>query len=100
MGNSAGFREDLAVIEIQRGGTIKDDQREVRVRQRFQRSDHADAFDAMTTQRPYNQVISVDEAMEHLSAGVGVYWDARIVAVFVCTKAPPLEMRTLHGSDS
>jgi putative two-component system response regulator len=43
----------------------------------------ADAFDAMTTQRPYNQVISFDEAMTRLCAGVGIYWDARIVAVFV-----------------
>jgi len=43
----------------------------------------ADAFDAMTTQRPYNTVISVDEAVGRLCAGVRIYWDAQIVMVFV-----------------
>jgi len=43
----------------------------------------ADAFDAMTTQRPYNRVISFAEAVERLQAGAWIYWDARIVAVFV-----------------
>lgn len=52
----------------------------------------ADAFDAMTTQRPYNRVFSIDEAIERLRSGAGTYWDPRIVAVFldwlqsVCSK--------------
>jgi len=31
-------------------------------------------FDAMTTVRPYNRVLSDDEAAERLRAGAGVYW--------------------------
>jgi putative two-component system response regulator len=43
----------------------------------------ADAFDAMTTQRPYNRVLSIDEAIERLRAGAGIYWDPKVVAVFL-----------------
>jgi putative two-component system response regulator len=43
----------------------------------------ADAFDAMTTKRPYNQVLSVDEAAERLRRGAGIYWDPHVVAVFL-----------------
>jgi putative two-component system response regulator len=43
----------------------------------------ADAFDAMTTQRPYNRVFTIEEASERLRCGAGTYWDPRIVAVFL-----------------
>nr|MDQ2999309.1 hypothetical protein [Chloroflexota bacterium] len=43
----------------------------------------ADAFDAMTTLRPYNRVLSSDEAAERLRAGAGVYWDPTVVAAFL-----------------
>jgi len=43
----------------------------------------ADAFDAMTTLRPYNRVLSDDEAAERLRAGAGAYWDPTVVAVFL-----------------
>lgn len=43
----------------------------------------ADAFDAMTTLRPYNRVLGVDEAAERLRAGAGIYWDPQVVAVFL-----------------
>ena len=43
----------------------------------------ADAFDAMTTQRPYNRILSFDEAAERLRAGAGMYWDPKVVAVFL-----------------
>ncbi len=43
----------------------------------------ADAFDAMTTQRPYNRVLSIDEAIARLRAGAGTYWDPEVVAVFL-----------------
>ena len=43
----------------------------------------ADAFDAMTTLRPYNRVLSVDEAAERLRAGAGMYWDPQVVATFL-----------------
>ena len=43
----------------------------------------ADAFDAMTTLRPYNRVLSDEEAAERLRAGAGVYWDPNVIAVFL-----------------
>lgn len=43
----------------------------------------ADAFDAMTTTRPYNRVFSVAEAAERLRAGAGLYWDPTVVAIFL-----------------
>ena len=43
----------------------------------------ADAFDAMTTQRPYNSVLSLDEAIDRLRCGAGIYWDPQVVAVFL-----------------
>jgi putative two-component system response regulator len=43
----------------------------------------ADAFDAMTTVRPYNRVLSDDEAAERLRAGAGIYWDPAVVAAFL-----------------
>ncbi len=41
-----------------------------------------DAFDAMTTQRSYNQVLTTDEALQRLWNGSGTIWDVRIVAHF------------------
>lgn len=43
----------------------------------------ADAFDAMTTQRPYNRVFSFAEALDRLRAGAGLFWDPRVVHVFL-----------------
>ena len=43
----------------------------------------ADAFDAMTTVRPYNHVLSDNEAAERLRAGAGIYWDPTVVAAFL-----------------
>ncbi|HEX5692486.1 MAG TPA: HD domain-containing phosphohydrolase [Roseiflexaceae bacterium] len=43
----------------------------------------ADAFDAMTTQRPYNRAMSFDEALDRLREGAGTYWDPHVVGVFV-----------------
>jgi putative two-component system response regulator len=43
----------------------------------------ADAFDAMTTSRPYNRVLSFDEAAERLRRGASIYWDPHVVAVFL-----------------
>ncbi len=42
-----------------------------------------DAFDAMTTQRPYNHVIDTAAAIARLQAGAGTAWDPAIVAIFV-----------------
>ncbi|HNP70628.1 MAG TPA: response regulator [Kouleothrix sp.] len=43
----------------------------------------ADAFDAMTTTRPYNRVLSLAEAAERLRNGAGIFWDPAVVATFL-----------------
>jgi HD-GYP domain-containing protein (c-di-GMP phosphodiesterase class II) len=43
----------------------------------------ADAFDAMTTTRPYRKALPVAEARRRLNDGAGTQWDARIVAAFL-----------------
>jgi putative two-component system response regulator len=43
----------------------------------------ADAFDAMTTDRPYRKGLDRDEAEFRLRAGAGEQWDRTIVDVFV-----------------
>jgi HD-GYP domain-containing protein (c-di-GMP phosphodiesterase class II) len=64
----------------------------------------ADAFDAMTTQRPYNQVFSFDQAIATLCEGKGIYWDTQIVKVFVewlqSLRTENREPRTARGSFS
>ncbi len=39
----------------------------------------ADAFDAMTTDRPYRKALSLDVVMEEFRKGAGVQWDADVV---------------------
>jgi HD-GYP domain-containing protein (c-di-GMP phosphodiesterase class II) len=41
-----------------------------------------DAFDAMTTDRPYRSAISVDEALEELRRCAGTQFDPEVVAAF------------------
>lgn len=59
-----------------------------------------DAFDAMTTQRPYNHILSPAEAIVRLQAGAGTIWDPQIVAVFaewlVATHLPARMERVLR----
>lgn len=43
----------------------------------------ADAFDAMTTTRPYRKALPVAEAHRRLSEGAGTQWDPRVIAVFL-----------------
>jgi putative nucleotidyltransferase with HDIG domain len=43
----------------------------------------ADAFDAMTTTRPYRQALLVAEARRRLEEGAGVQWDARVITAFL-----------------
>jgi putative two-component system response regulator len=43
----------------------------------------ADAFDAMTTQRPYNEPLSFDQAIERLREGAGRNWDPEITHLFI-----------------
>jgi HD-GYP domain-containing protein (c-di-GMP phosphodiesterase class II) len=43
----------------------------------------ADAFDAMTHDRPYRQALSVEEAVEQLVGGRGHQFDGDVVTPFV-----------------
>lgn len=43
----------------------------------------ADAYDAMTSQRPYRPALSPAKARAQLKAGAGHQWDARLVDVFL-----------------
>ena len=49
----------------------------------------ADAFDAMTFDRPYSKAISMDEARERIREAAGTHFDPDVVATFV---AMPLEV--------
>ena len=43
----------------------------------------ADAFDAMTADRPYRRALPVEEAVTRLREGAGKQWDASLVRAFV-----------------
>jgi putative two-component system response regulator len=64
----------------------------------------ADAFDAMTTQRPYNLVKSVPDALACLRDGAGTSWDPQVVAAFALwaeqhlVEHPPLQERVVGGA--
>ena len=42
-----------------------------------------DAFDAMTSDRPYRRGMSIEKAVEILSGGSGTYWDPRLIHAFI-----------------
>ena len=42
----------------------------------------ADSWDAMTSDRPYREGLSVDEARQRLASGAGQQWDAELVEIF------------------
>jgi HD-GYP domain-containing protein (c-di-GMP phosphodiesterase class II) len=42
-----------------------------------------DAYDAMTTTRPYRVALGHAEAVRRLSEGAGVQWDPRVVSAFL-----------------
>jgi len=43
----------------------------------------ADAFDAMTTTRPYRKALPVTEAKRRLAEGAGTQWDPRVISAFL-----------------
>ncbi|MCL4425073.1 MAG: hypothetical protein M1553_06475, partial [Firmicutes bacterium] len=43
----------------------------------------ADAYDAMTTDRPYRKRLSREEAVRLLQEGAGVQWDKDLVREFI-----------------
>ena len=48
----------------------------------------ADAYDAMTNDRPYRKARSAQEALDTLRRGAGSQWDETIVGVFETTRVP------------
>ena len=57
----------------------------------------ADAFDAMTSNRPYRNALTSEEALRRLRDGAGRQWDPVVVGVFL--KLAGEGRLTLHGSD-
>ena len=55
----------------------------------------ADAFDAMTSDRPYRKALSVSEAVRRLKKDSGTQFDATLVELFVEKVVPKLEMATI-----
>jgi len=45
----------------------------------------ADAFDAMTTEKPYREPLSEEEALNRLKEGAGTQWDPEVVGVALKT---------------
>lgn len=43
----------------------------------------ADAYEAMTTAKPYREALTEQEAIEELRKGAGTHWDTTIVNVFI-----------------
>jgi HD-GYP domain-containing protein (c-di-GMP phosphodiesterase class II) len=43
----------------------------------------ADAYDAMTTDRPYRKALTHDTALERLRAGMGTQWDGACVEALI-----------------
>jgi len=43
----------------------------------------ADAYEAMTTAKPYREALTEEEAVEELRKGAGAHWDTTIVNVFI-----------------
>ena len=48
----------------------------------------ADAFDAMTTDRPYQKALDITAAIVELRRGAGTQWDPQLVECFATTIAP------------
>ncbi len=51
----------------------------------------ADAYSAMTTDRPYRKGMDAGKALSILEAGAGTQWDARCVAAFISVRRPSPE---------
>ncbi|MEW5920367.1 MAG: HD domain-containing phosphohydrolase, partial [Bacillota bacterium] len=51
----------------------------------------ADAYDAMTSNRPYRRAHTAEEAIEELRRGTGRQFDPRVVEAFLRIPAPEME---------
>jgi HD-GYP domain-containing protein (c-di-GMP phosphodiesterase class II) len=58
----------------------------------------ADAFDAMTNPRPYQALLSPQDALAAIRAQAGQLWDTTVVAALADCVAPPLAERAVGAS--
>ncbi len=59
----------------------------------------ADAYDAMTSDRPYRKGMTRERALEILSKCSGVQWDERLVKAFLAIPYEQLVMDAIAGAD-
>ena len=57
----------------------------------------ADVFDALTSERPYKEAWSVEEAMAFLMQHAGTHFDPRLVELFAVCLPEVLKVRTQHA---
>lgn len=57
----------------------------------------ADAFDAMTTDRPYRPAIEPEEALEELKRNAGTQFDPKIVSIFISVFNSPAVQEALRS---
>jgi len=57
----------------------------------------ADVFDALTSERPYKEAWSVEEAMAFLRQHAGTHFDPRLVELFAVCLPEVLKVRTQHA---
>jgi putative two-component system response regulator len=55
-----------------------------------------DAYDSMTSDRPYRSTLEQREAVRRLSRGAGVQWDSRLVALWLECLADLRELAPAH----
>ena len=58
----------------------------------------ADAFDAMTSDRPYRRALTREEALAEVARGAGTQFDPEIVRVFLELFAKPVELPAAAAS--
>ena len=57
----------------------------------------ADAYDAMTSDRPYRQGMPRDKAVEILESRAGIQWDSELVRVFLTIPESALVLDAVDG---
>jgi diguanylate cyclase (GGDEF)-like protein len=57
----------------------------------------ADAYSAMTTDRPYRKGMDSDKALHILEEGAGTQWDPRCVQAFLCARQAPAGHREVSS---
>jgi putative two-component system response regulator len=59
----------------------------------------SDAFDALTSTRPYREAWPVDRAIEHIAAHAGSFFDAAVVTAFLAVLPEILELKAGHEDE-